>query len=62
MIATGLAADGSDALAPEDLARKPPLPASTQGLINPPAHNPTRKPHVMEWVRERAQRELERSP
>lgn len=59
MIATGLAADGSDAPSPGQLARKPSLPASTQQLVNPPARNPTRKPHVLEWVRERARRELE---
>ena len=60
MIATGLAADGSDAPSSEELARKPPLPASTQQLVNPPAHNPLCKPHVSAWVRQRAQRELER--
>lgn len=60
MIATGLPADGSEAPTPEELAGKPPVPASTQQLLNPPAHNPTRKPHLLEWVRERAHRELER--
>jgi hypothetical protein len=61
MIATGLPADGSDAPSPEELARKPPLPGSTQQLVNPPSYNPTRKPHVLEWVRERARRELQRN-
>jgi hypothetical protein len=44
MIATGRPADG----APDD----------DQSLVNPPAHNPTRKPVVLKWVRERARREL----
>lgn len=59
MIATGLPADGSGTPLPPKLANEPPLPASSQQLVNPPPYNPTRKPHVMEWVRERARRELE---
>ncbi len=44
MIATGRPADGD--------------PDGDQTLVNPPAHNPTRKPEIAAWVRQRAQREL----
>jgi hypothetical protein len=44
MIATGRPADGD--------------PDGDQTLVNPPAHNPTRKPEIAAWVRERARREL----
>lgn len=54
LIATGLPADGSDSLAPEDLDRPGLLPGSSQHLSNPPHENPTRKEHVLEWVRRRA--------
>jgi hypothetical protein len=46
MIATGRPADGA--------------PDGDQSLVNPPPHNPTRKPLVADWVRERARRELTR--
>jgi hypothetical protein len=46
MIATGRPADGD--------------PDGDQALVNPPAHNPTRKPEIAAWVRERAGRELAR--
>lgn len=58
MLATGLPADGSDAPSPEELEGKPVLPGSSQHLVNPPALNPTRNARVLEWVRERAAREL----
>jgi hypothetical protein len=58
MIATGLAADGSTAPTPQELEEKPVLPGSSQHLSNPPAFNPTRKDHILEWVQERAAREL----
>jgi hypothetical protein len=58
MIATGLPADGSDAPSPDELARKPVLPGSSQHLVNPPVFNPTRNDRVIAWVRERAAREL----
>jgi hypothetical protein len=58
MIATGLPADGSDVPSAEERARKPLLEGSSQQLVNPPAFNPTGKPHVLPWVRERAAREL----
>jgi hypothetical protein len=44
MIATGRPADGA--------------PDGDQALVNPRAHNPTEKPAVLAWVRERARREL----
>lgn len=57
MIATGIPADGSDSLAPED-RRRPGLElGGTQALLGVPHHNPTRpedKPEVTAWVRERA--------
>ena len=62
MIATGLPADGSDAVPPGELERKPVLAGSSQHLVNPPPYNPTRKEQVMEWVRERARRELTHGP
>ena len=60
MIATGLPADGSGAPSPEELSAKRSLPSSSQQLVNPPAFNPTRKQHVIDWVHERAARELSR--
>jgi hypothetical protein len=45
MIANGLPADRSDS-------------GAEQALVNPRAFNPTRKPHVLEWVAARAAREL----
>jgi len=60
MIATGLPADGSGAPPPVDEAR---LEGGTsQQLVNPPAADPVRKAHVLDWVRGRAERELTRSP
>jgi hypothetical protein len=58
MIATGLPADGSMALAPEERVRPGVLAGSTQDLSNPPHVNPTVIPEVREWVRGRAAREL----
>jgi hypothetical protein len=58
MIATGLPADGGDAPSPEELTEKPVLAGSSQQLVNPPPFNPTRKQHVIDWVHERAAREL----
>jgi hypothetical protein len=60
MIVTGLPADGSDVPSEEELASKRVLEGSSQQLVNPPPFNPTRNAEVMEWVRERAARELER--
>ncbi len=58
MIATGLPADGSGAPTPTDLRDKPVRSGSSQHLVNPPGVNPTENPRVMDWVRERAAREL----
>jgi hypothetical protein len=57
LIATGLPADGSVALAPEDRVRPGVLAVSTQYLANPPHVNPTTKPEVLAWIRERAARD-----
>lgn len=59
MIATGVPADGG-VPPPETVAGKPGPSGSSQHLVNPPAHNPTVNPGVMEWVRGRAARELTR--
>jgi hypothetical protein len=58
MIATGLPADGSEATTPAELEQRQIAPESTQQLVNPPAHNPTRDEKVLRWVGERAAREL----
>lgn len=58
MIATGLPADGSDSPHPSELRDRPVLPSSSQYLVNPRPHNPTRNDTVMRWVHERADREL----
>ena len=57
MIATGIPADGSDSLAPEDYQRPGLELGGTQALIGVPAHNPNGpddKPQVMAWVHDRA--------
>ena len=58
MIATGLPADGSDTPSPEQLDEERLPSGSSQRLVNPPPFNPTRNARVMEWVRQRAAREL----
>lgn len=58
MIATGIAADGSGAPAPEELREKPVLAGSSQHLVNPPPFNPTRSETVTDWVKQRAERDL----
>jgi hypothetical protein len=55
MIATGRPADASGA---PPLPESPELSGSSQQLVNPPAVTPTRNAAVMQWVRERAAREL----
>ena len=60
MIATGLPADGGDTPSPEELRDKPLLSGSSQQLVNPPAVNPVRNPTVIDWVHERASRQLSR--
>lgn len=57
MIATGIPADGSDGLAPEDLQREGFLAGGSQRLLGIPARNPTEPeelPQVTEWVKKRA--------
>lgn len=61
MIATGRPADDSDSPHPDELPETPVPPGSAQHLVNPPAHNPTRDQHVIDWVRARAAREREGS-
>jgi hypothetical protein len=61
MTATGLPADGSDAPTAAELADKRLLPGSSQHLVNPPPYNPTRNDDVIEWVHERAARDLRRN-
>ena len=58
LVATGLPADGSPALTDEDFARPGAIKGSTQALANPPHHNPTVKPEVLEWIKARAARDL----
>lgn len=57
MIATGIPADYSDSLGPDDYAREALQLGGTQALLGVPHHNPKRpedRPEVMAWVRERA--------
>lgn len=54
MIATGVPADGGDALAPEDLERPGLLPGSSQHLANPKAESPSHASTVRAWMKRRA--------
>ena len=56
MIATGLPADGGDTFPPHELARPGMAPTSTQALAyhQAEAENPTKKGHVLEWIKRRA--------
>lgn len=61
MIATGIPADGSDSLAPEDQDREGLQLGGAQALLGVPSHNPNQpeeKAEVMAWVRDRARAEL----
>lgn len=60
MIVTGLPADGSHAPSEDELAGRRVLSGSSQHLVDPPVFNPTRKQHVLDWVGERARRDLRR--
>lgn len=65
MIATGIPADGSDSLAPEDQEREGLQLGGSQALLGVPHHNPTgpeEKAEVMAWVRDRARAELRSGP
>jgi hemerythrin superfamily protein len=55
LIATGLPADGSDALTEEESRRLGALPGSTQHLANPPAHEPEYAAIVQGWLRRRVE-------
>lgn len=57
LIATGVPADGSMALSPEDRVRPGVLQESTQRLSNPPHINPTVRPEILAWIKERAARD-----
>jgi hypothetical protein len=59
LIDTGVPADSSSAVLPDDPSQLVPA-GSTQELVNPPAHNPMRSETVLAWVRERAARDLAR--
>jgi hemerythrin-like domain-containing protein len=52
MIATGVPADGGDAIPDEEMARRG-LLASSQHLANPPHHNPASKDSVRAWIKGR---------
>lgn len=69
MIATGVPADGSGTVPDQETPdqetpdqetteqeseQRGGLPASSQHLANPPAHNPTRDESVQEWIKARA--------
>jgi hypothetical protein len=58
LIGTGLPADGSMALSPEERVKPGVLADSTQRLSNPPHVNPTVKPEVLAWIRSRAASDL----
>lgn len=58
MIATGRPADGGTTPSPEEPRNQTLLPGSAQQLVNPPALHPTRNARVMDWVKQRAAREL----
>jgi hypothetical protein len=60
MIATGLPADGSLGLAPEETERPGFLDTSTQRLASPaPVHNPTHHDEVQRWIRQRVARDAQ---
>jgi hypothetical protein len=54
MVATGLPADGSDVLAPDELRREGLLEGSTQHLANPRSEIPKHKESVARWMAARA--------
>ncbi|HVB06805.1 MAG TPA: hypothetical protein VNF07_11230 [Acidimicrobiales bacterium] len=56
LIATGVPADSTDGLSPEDLAR-PGLLTDPQPLVSPPVHAPDRGPHIRAFIRRRLQGE-----
>jgi hypothetical protein len=55
LIATGVPADGSDTLTAEQRDDSRLMPGSSQHLANPQsAQNPTERPEILEWIRNRA--------
>ncbi|HTW12669.1 MAG TPA: hypothetical protein VME01_07995 [Solirubrobacteraceae bacterium] len=58
LLRTGLPADGSGVPSLAGRVEEPLALSNPQSLIGTPAYNPTRKPHIVEWVKQRAQREL----
>jgi len=58
MLATGRPADGGRVPDGDELEQGRVPGGSSQQLVNPPPFNPTGKATVLEWVRERAAREL----
>jgi hypothetical protein len=58
MIATGAAADGSEAPPREALQAERLAVGTPQDLVNPRSADPIRNEHVLKWVRGRARREL----
>ncbi len=58
LLATGLPADGSAAIAPDDRMRPGFQSGSTQLLTNPPGSSPLVKPDILAWVSERAAHDL----
>jgi hypothetical protein len=53
MIATGVAADGSDSIPDQEMAQRDDLLPASQYLSNPPHHNPTAKEQVRAWMKAR---------
>jgi hypothetical protein len=53
LVATGIPADGSDAVTVEQRRRPGMLPSRSQRLVNPNEVNPTRRDDVLDWIRSR---------
>ena len=58
MLATGVPADGSESPRPHERVGRAAPESDAQRLINRPEVSPTQKAFVIDWVRERATREL----
>ncbi|MGI8713103.1 MAG: hypothetical protein ACR2NR_07970 [Solirubrobacteraceae bacterium] len=58
MVVTGVPADASGTPTPPEPAGQHRLDSSSQPLVSPPVHKPTRNARVIEWVRARAARDL----
>jgi hemerythrin-like domain-containing protein len=53
LIATGVPADGGDAIPDQEMAHRDHLLPSSQSLANPPHQNPTSKESTREWIKAR---------